>query len=100
MVNPESNKWKLKNDKWYVSFNVLTSTFPESPISKSTLLDIDKDTTAGSQAILQYMSGTWWSWDAGSGLLFWRWPTKQSRAAARDGFEVYVSGRFPHFKRK
>ena len=80
--------------------NVSPSTIHETPISKTTLLEIDKDTKVASQAILKYVSGTWWSWDAGSGLLFRRWPTKQSWIAARDGFEVYVSGKLPHFKRK
>ena len=62
--------------------------------------EIEKDVLVGSQAIQQYRNGSWWAWEAGSGLLFWRWPTKQSRLAARDGFPVYVSGRLPRFKRK
>ena len=97
--NDKNNKSKTRT-KWNVSHLVSTSTLSKSPICKSIVLEIDKDVSTGSQAIIQYVSGTWWSWDAGSGLLFWRWPTKQSRAAARDGFEVYVSGRLPHFERK
>jgi len=95
-ANPESDKWKLKNDEWDFYHDALLSTVPKSSISKTTLLEAEKDISAGSQAILQYVSDTWCSWDAGSGLLFWRWPTKQSRAAARDGFYVYVvSGKRP-----
>ena len=48
--------------------NVSPSTIHETPISKTTLLEIDKDTKVASQAILKYVSGTWWSWDAGSGF--------------------------------
>ena len=59
---------------------------------KRTLIEIEKDVLVGSQAIQQYRNSSWWAWEAGSGLLFWRWPTKQSRIAARDGFPVYVSG--------
>ena len=95
-ANPESDKWKLKNDEWDFYHDALLSTVPKSSISKTTLLEAEKDISAGSQAILQYVSDTWCSWDAGSGLLFWRWPTKHSRASARDGFYVYVvSGKRP-----
>ena len=99
-ANLESNKVKVKNNKCRLSTGASPSTIHETPIAKTTLLDIEKDMAVASQAIVQYVSRTWWSWDAGSGLLFWRWPTKQSRIAARDGFEVYVSGKLPHFKRK
>ena len=67
---------------------------------KRTLIEIEKDVLVGSQAIQQYRNSSWWAWEAGSGLLFWRWPTKQSRIAARDGFPIYVSGKLPRFKRK
>jgi hypothetical protein len=30
------------------------------------------------------MEATWWNWDAGSALFFWRWP-KAFRKEARDG---------------
>ena len=82
-----------------------SETNPLDPIpiplpAKRKLLEIEKDVSVASQSILQYTSGTCWSWDVGSGQLFWRWPIRESRLAARDGFEIYVSRKLPHYKRK
>ena len=70
--NECSTKSKPKNNKC----NASSSAVPEPPISKTTLLEIDKDMSVASQAILQYVSGILWSWDAGSGLVIWRWSNK------------------------
>ena len=49
-----------------------------------------RDLTTGRDAIWQFTSASWWEWDQGSALLFWRWPTSESRKAARDGFPIFV----------
>jgi hypothetical protein len=41
---------------------------------------------------------TYWEWNKGSTLFFWRWTPKfQSRA--RDGVKVYVQGKLPRYQR-
>lgn len=88
----------IPNDKY-----LLDSSFPpipnKAPDPVGNISELNKDVSVAAQAILQYyLNGTWWLWDAGSGLLFWRMRTKQSWITARDGFKVYVSGKLPHFK--
>ena len=46
--------------------------------------DLYKDGAVGSDAIARTLNATWWSWKAGSSLLFWRW-AKEARSDARDG---------------
>lgn len=40
--------------------------------------------------------GSFWDWDAGSSLLFWRWHP-EVREEARDGTKVFVQGRLPRY---
>jgi hypothetical protein len=40
------------------------------------------------------MDTTWWNWDSGSALFFWRWP-EEFRLEARDGTPIRISGELP-----
>ena len=62
-------------------------------------LDFDRDRIAGLNAIHCFANSTYFSWDTGSTLFFWRWPVS-FRSAARDGFPSYLKGSLPSFKRK
>jgi hypothetical protein len=42
------------------------------------------------------MRASWWGWDAGSSLFFWRWPS-EFRKEARDGTPVRISGSLPMY---
>jgi hypothetical protein len=46
---------------------------------------------AGTDALRRAMNSTWWSWDSGSALFFWRWP-KDFQLEARDGMPIRISG--------
>lgn len=46
--------------------------------------DIFKDGKVGTDALRRILGATWWSWEAGSTLLFWRW-AMNIRKEARDG---------------
>ena len=55
----------------------------------------------GIHAIQHYLKSTWWAWNGGSSLLFWRWPTEESQRSARDGWPVWWeddSVAFPNHK--
>ena len=65
-----------------------------------TTSDFERDILVGRMAIRHFTSGSWWKWSGGSTPLFWRWPTPYARTGARDGFEVYVKGSLPKYKRK
>ena len=40
-------------------------------------------------AISRAANYSWWDWDAGSTLFFWRWPP-EVRSAVRDGTKLFV----------
>lgn len=39
---------------------------------------------------------SWWDWECGSTLFFWRWPT-YARHLARDGHPIWVMGQLPTY---
>lgn len=51
----------------------------------------------GTQALEKVMRSSFWDWDRGSTLLFWRWPP-EVRKEARDGVEIFVSGKLPRYR--
>ena len=53
---------------------------------KSELL---KDLEVGRDAVGRAAQATWWNWDGGSTLFFWRWP-KWSKSSVRDGTKLFV----------
>jgi len=50
--------------------------------------DLLPDLQAGRDCIHRVGLASWWDWEGGSRLLFWRWPLSQ-RAAARDGYPMF-----------
>lgn len=46
--------------------------------------EIVKDGNRGANAIRRGVNSSWWTWDAGSSLFFWRW-TDEVKLDARDG---------------
>ena len=47
------------------------------------------DLRTGIHALQHYLGATWWKWDCGSALLFWRFPTEESQKATRDSWPVW-----------
>ncbi|GFH49897.1 hypothetical protein CTEN210_06373 [Chaetoceros tenuissimus] len=43
----------------------------------------------GADAVMRAAHSSWWDWDAGSTLFFWRWPP-EVRSAVRDGTKLFV----------
>ena len=72
-------------------FQLASQTFDEKEESSLELLE-DGDT--GSIALAKGLDASWWEWNQGSSLFFWRWDVSQ-RKAARDGMEIFVRGRLP-----
>ena len=48
-----------------------------------------KDLAVGRDAVGRAANSTWWNWDAGSTLFFWRWP-RWSKKGVRDGIELFI----------
>jgi hypothetical protein len=72
------------NDKFGVGWS------NESPRSTDLVYELE----AGADALRRAMNTTWWSWDSGSALFFWRWP-KDFQLEARDGTPIRLSGALP-----
>jgi hypothetical protein len=58
----------------------------------------NEDMAAGRDCLQRTASADFWEWHGGSRLYFWRWPM-ESRAWARDGHPVLMSGRPVTYKR-
>jgi hypothetical protein len=73
----------------------------QSKIATMTAQDRDLllDFQVGSDAVRKQYGSTWWSWDVGFTLNFWRWPEGEQRTAARDGMPAYISGTLPQYFR-
>ena len=56
---------------------------------KNAQADLFADKEVGRDAIARAANSTWWDWDAGSTLYFWRWP-KRVQQAVRDGTKLYI----------
>ena len=48
-----------------------------------------KDLLVGREAVWRSTLATWWNWDGGSTLYFWRWPTCV-RPSIRDGTKAFI----------
>ena len=48
-----------------------------------------KDLEVGRDAVGRAANSSWWNWDAGSTLFFWRWP-KWTKRSVRDGVELFI----------
>ena len=59
-----------------------------------------KDLEVGLDAITRAANSTWWSWEDGSTLYFWRWPS-HLKINVRDGTPLFVDWNImPNYKRK
>jgi hypothetical protein len=61
--------------------------------------ELAKDVSVGFALLAQWAESTWWTWNKGSTLIFWRWPIGERRRAARDGMAPYILGPLPRYMR-
>jgi hypothetical protein len=60
--------------------------------------ELGQDLQAGRDALDRGMRASWWGWDAGSALFFWRWP-KEFLKEARGRTPVRISGMLPKYRK-
>jgi hypothetical protein len=64
------------------------------------LWNLARDLEVGKDAVSRAANSTWWSWDSGSTLFYWRWP-RRCRKDVRDGTKLYVDwDRMPRYMKK
>ena len=60
---------------------------------------VDKDSVVGFDCLLRIADCSWWEWDGGSTLFFWRWPV-EFRLAIRDGTRLWIhEDKLPKYRR-
>ena len=59
--------------------------------------ELKKDLVVGKDAIDRAWKSSWWEWEAGSTLFFWRW-TDEYKRTVRDGMRVFVKGTLPEYQ--
>ena len=52
-------------------------------------VELYKDLVVGTDALKRLAFASWWSWDIGSTLFYWRWP-KRYQKSIRDGTKLFV----------
>jgi len=67
--------------------------------SNSSLRSLKEEIKCGAQCLSNYFNSTFFSWDRGSSLLYWRW-TKDLRGIARYGFQPCIQGTLPLSRKK
>ena len=55
---------------------------------------------AGRCVLSQLLRSTWWDWDAGSSLIFWRWNGLSQQADAWFGTPIHVTDALPSYHRR
>jgi hypothetical protein len=60
---------------------------------------LDKDAVVGLDCVLRVADSTWWDWDGGSTIFFWRWPA-EFRVSVRDGTRLWIhEAKLPSYRR-
>jgi hypothetical protein len=89
-------RWKQNLRRWFVAY-LKDEYGPEWFNKMKENTDLGQDLENGQDGLRWGMSSSWWGWDAGSTLFFWRWP-KEFRKEARDGTHVRISGMIPKYR--
>ena len=64
---------------------------------KEVVEDFIRDFSIGREAVERALHSSFWDWDSGSSLFYWRWP-KVCRKEARDGVEIFITGKLPRYR--
>ena len=60
-------------------------------------VEFSRDYCVGSEAVRRACMSSFWDWDGGSSLFFWRWPYPFDNEA-RDGTRIFISGKLPRYR--
>lgn len=69
------------------------------PLDPKKAIELKKDLMVGLEGLRRVVQGSWWDWDFGSTLFFWRWP-REIRKSARDGVPIFIEGTLPSYRKK
>jgi hypothetical protein len=66
------------------------------PLSRD-MLALHAEALDGGRVLSQNLASSWWDWNKGSALMFWRWNGIDQQRAARFGFPICVKGDLPRW---
>ena len=93
LVQSYGTRWpKLRSEK--MSKRYLATSRPTR--DDKIIIELKKDLVVGQEALTRASLSTFMDWSGGSTLYFWRWPSDYQKQA-RDGLDVYVSGKLPSY---
>mmetsp|Transcript_20683 Transcript_20683/g.30301 ORF Transcript_20683/g.30301 Transcript_20683/m.30301 type:complete len:1268 (-) Transcript_20683:9637-13440(-) len=77
----------------------LRQTYPAEILESATQAkgEFKKDLLAGRDALRRARQATFWEWDEGSTIFFWRWQP-HIKVDTRDGTPLWVQGELPRFR--
>ena len=93
------HRFKVNALRSFVRFMVLEHGWCSESSSISPTPEFTTDYAAGVEALNRVGNSSFWNWDDGSSILFWRWP-KEIRKECRDGCSIYIKGPLPRYTRK
>ena len=83
----------------FICYMKVVHDFPVGKDSDERESERNKDLAAGVEGLSRVGKYSFWGWDDGSSILFWRWP-KYIRREYRDGCELFVKGKLLRFTKK
>lgn len=83
-------KMKLMDSNRVINIPLWVKHIRSSSKGSGKLWNLHRDCEVGIDAIRRASWSSWWNWDSGSTLYFWRWP-KNVRVAVRDGTKLFVN---------
>ena len=92
-------QFKVSALRSFVQFMVVEHGWLSDSSCGPTTSDFAADYAAGVEALNRVGKSSFWNWDDGSSILFWRWP-KEIRKECRDGCSIYIKGPLPRFTKK
>lgn len=75
-----------------------TDTADTVPTENNSTQQLIKDVLLGCDILFKHSNCSWWDWETGSSLVFWRWQGI-NKIIARDGMPPFIAGQLPHWKR-
>ena len=83
----------------FVLYMVMTHGWQPEEVIVPHAAEFAVDDEAGIEALNRVGKSSFWNWDDGSSIFFWRW-LKEIRQECRDGCNIFVKGLLPCFTRK
>ena len=83
------NERRIMIPKWNVSSRTCSSSKRPKINLSHKKIELNKDLEVGRDAFSRAADSSWWNWDAGSMLFFWRLP-RWSKSSLRDGIKLFV----------